>query len=448
MDRERLAWLRLGAALGDAAALAALWIAVVAARSWVVLEPFRPIDPAYHRPIGALLVPLWIACLQAVGSYRGLRRKAPRAVAWEVVRAAALGAVAASAALFALDLDLVSRTTLAAWVVASVPAVVASREVQAGVLRRLRRRRFDPHRVLVVGDDAGVSAWFARPEWGIEPAGVVAPDPVAVAAALAAGPVDEVFLAAPVGPAATAIARLCEEYGVLFTLDADFLGLRGRPELSEHEGRALLTYARIPRGEAGLLAKRTLDVCVGGALLVAALPLAVVIALAIRATSGAPVLFGQERVGRYGRSFTLWKFRTMVPDAEARLAELASRNELDGPAFKLRADPRITGVGRWLRRTSLDELPQLVNVLRGEMSLVGPRPPLRTEVERYERWQLRRLSMKPGLTGLWQVSGRSDVPFDRWMALDLEYIDRWSLWLDLVVLARTVPAVVRGTGAR
>jgi lipopolysaccharide/colanic/teichoic acid biosynthesis glycosyltransferase len=161
------------------------------------------------------------------------------------------------------------------------------------------------------------------------------------------------------------------------------------------------------------------------------------------------VLFVQNRVGLNGRPFALYKFRTMVPDAEARQAELLAKNEMQGPAFKLRDDPRVTPFGRWLRKTSLDELPQLWNVLRGEMSIVGPRPPIPTEVARYERAWRRRLSVKPGLTCLWQVSGRNENPsFEDWMRQDLSYIDNWSLWLDLKIVFWTVPAVLFMRGAR
>jgi lipopolysaccharide/colanic/teichoic acid biosynthesis glycosyltransferase len=159
------------------------------------------------------------------------------------------------------------------------------------------------------------------------------------------------------------------------------------------------------------------------------------------------VLFRQERCGLRGRRFILLKFRTMVEDADRRRPEVDHLNVMDGPVFKAPGDPRVTGLGRWLRRSSLDELPQLVNVLRGDMSLVGPRPPLPDEVARYQSWQRRRLAMKPGLTCLWQVSGRSGLDFATWMELDLAYIDSWSLWLDLRILARTVPAVLRGRGA-
>lgn len=193
--------------------------------------------------------------------------------------------------------------------------------------------------------------------------------------------------------------------------------------------------------------KRALDVTVAALLLaILALPLLGLMAV-VRLHDGGPALFGQIRVGRNGRRFRMWKLRTMVVDAEARKPALEPRNEVAGSAFKMRDDPRITWLGRTLRRTSLDELPQLVNVLRGEMSLVGPRPALCEEVARYHPRERRRLSVPPGMTGLWQVSGRSALPFRQWMALDLSYVDHWTLARDLSILVRTVPAVVRGTGA-
>jgi lipopolysaccharide/colanic/teichoic acid biosynthesis glycosyltransferase len=177
------------------------------------------------------------------------------------------------------------------------------------------------------------------------------------------------------------------------------------------------------------------------------MPIVAGVALTIKLSSRGAVLFRQTRCGLNGRRFTLYKFRTMVEDAEGRRHELAHLNEMDGPVFKLRADPRVTSLGRLLRRFSLDELPQLWNVLIGSMSLVGPRPAIPEEVAQYERWQRRRLSMRPGLTCLWQISGRNEVDFERWIELDLEYIDSWSPMLDLKILVRTVPVVLSGRGA-
>ena len=196
-----------------------------------------------------------------------------------------------------------------------------------------------------------------------------------------------------------------------------------------------------------LALKRAIDL--GGAvigLVFVALPLLVLMVL-VRLQDGGPALVVQERVGMKGRRFCMYKLRSMVPGAHALQPELLAHNEVDGPAFKLRKDPRVTPLGSWLRRTSLDELPQLVNVLLGHMSLVGPRPPLPEEAARYTARQRRRLDVPPGMTGLWQVSGRSALPFDQGIALDLYYVDHWTPWMDLWLLALTLPAVVRGTGA-
>ena len=195
------------------------------------------------------------------------------------------------------------------------------------------------------------------------------------------------------------------------------------------------------------LVKRSLDIVVALLALILLIPLVVVVATAIRLTSPGPILFAQTRCGQEGRPFRLFKFRTMVSDAELIRRELAHLNEMSGPMFKVRMDPRITRVGRVLRKFSIDELPQLVNVLRGEMTLVGPRPSIVAEVEQFTPHQRRRLEVKPGLTCLWQVSGRSDLGFDEWVALDIEYIDRRSVRLDLQILVRTVPAVLTGRGA-
>ena len=176
-------------------------------------------------------------------------------------------------------------------------------------------------------------------------------------------------------------------------------------------------------------------------------PLGLLIGIAIKLDSEGPVLFKQTRVGKGGKPFTLYKFRSMFKDADEMVSGLDQLNEAAGPVFKIKRDPRITKVGSLLRKSSLDELPQIINVLRGEMSLVGPRPPLPREVEKYSSHQLGRLAVKPGLTCLWQIRGRSNIPFDEWVELDLEYIRNQSLWLDFKILFRTIPAVLRGTGA-
>jgi lipopolysaccharide/colanic/teichoic acid biosynthesis glycosyltransferase len=193
-----------------------------------------------------------------------------------------------------------------------------------------------------------------------------------------------------------------------------------------------------------MLAKRAMDIAMAIAGLIVLTPMFAVIGAVMVATEGRPVFFRQVRVGLQGRPFTIVKFRTMVPDAEARYAEVVALSDTQGAAFKMTNDPRITKLGAFLRKTSIDELPQLWNVLRGEMSIVGPRPAPPREVAEYDIWHRRRLSMKPGITGLWQVEARLDESFDRRAALDLRYIDGWSVWLDMKIIARTIPAMLQG----
>jgi exopolysaccharide biosynthesis polyprenyl glycosylphosphotransferase len=209
----------------------------------------------------------------------------------------------------------------------------------------------------------------------------------------------------------------------------------------------LLTFASSPQNEFALFFKRTVDVVISAIALVFLSPLLLALAVLIKVTSRGPVFYRQTRCGLGGRQFTLLKFRSMAADADERFPELRELNEVDGPVFKMRNDPRCTPLGRWMRTLSLDELPQLWNVLCGHMSLVGPRPPLPHEVEQYEPWQRRRLRIRPGLTCLWALEGRSQLRFDRWVKLDLLYIDNWSVWLDFKILLKTIPAVLSGRGA-
>lgn len=222
---------------------------------------------------------------------------------------------------------------------------------------------------------------------------------------------------------------------------------RAKTRLEDLDGVPILTISTAPERLLPLIFKRVMDIGLSLTLMFLSLPIMVGIGLLIKLTEGGRVFYRQTRCGLNGRRFTMYKFRTMVEDADLRRDELMHLNEMSGPVFKLSVDPRVTLIGRILRRFSLDELPQFWNVLRGDMSLVGPRPPIPEEVDQYQRWQRRRLSMKPGLTCLWQISGRNQVDFDRWMQLDLEYIDSWSPWLDLKILAKTVPAVLSGRGA-
>jgi exopolysaccharide biosynthesis polyprenyl glycosylphosphotransferase len=268
---------------------------------------------------------------------------------------------------------------------------------------------------------------------------------------LATNPVDEVYIATDVRrhhDALQSAIEICERVGIPFAVPAYTFRL-GRALPREAAGLAdgYVHYVLTISNRWQDAIKRATDIVLSGLALIALSPLFLVVAAAIKLTSSGPVFFKQVRVGLRGRYFPMFKFRSMVVDAERRLAELMSKNEQTGPVFKMRIDPRVTRVGRLLRAYSIDELPQLLNVLRGEMSIVGPRPPVPSEVAQYQPWQRRRLSVRPGLTCLWQVQGRNSIGFDEWMLLDLQYVDQWSFAKDAALIGRTVPVVVSGKGA-
>jgi len=264
--------------------------------------------------------------------------------------------------------------------------------------------------------------------------------------------VDEVAIYLPFGSFykhSSEVALLCQQHGITMRFNSDIFGLKTtRWRADEFAGdQYIATYTGFselwPK-----TAKRVLDISVAGLALLLLSPLLILAVIAIKLTSPGPVFFLQERIGLNKRRFKIFKFRTMVPNAETLMANLETQNEVTGPVFKIKNDPRITPIGKFLRRSSIDELPQLLNVLFGDMSLVGPRPlPVRDYEGFNEDWQRRRFSVKPGITCLWQVNGRSGISFDQWMLLDLQYMDEWSLWLDIKILAKTVPAVFRGAGA-
>ena len=264
--------------------------------------------------------------------------------------------------------------------------------------------------------------------------------------------VDEVIFTdvVHVMPLVCELAQLCAEQGIRTTIAADLFSVGlVKSGISYFGGMPLIHFQTPPGDQWELLLKRAVDVFVSAAALVVFSPVFLVIAIAIKRGSPGPVLFRQRRVGLHGRQFTFYKFRSMVLHAETELVNLQANNEMSGPVFKMTNDPRVTPLGSILRRFSLDELPQFWNVLIGDMSLVGPRPPIPGEVSMYERSDRRRLSMRPGMTCIWQVSGRNEIKnFDDWVKLDLKYIDNWSLKLDFILLLKTIPAVLLGSGAR
>jgi len=263
-------------------------------------------------------------------------------------------------------------------------------------------------------------------------------------------PIDEVVCAVPFTQMANLqeILYACEELGITMHLVSNFFNMIiAKTETERLNGLPLLTFSSTPHNYFSLAFKHSFDFVFSALMLVVFSPFFLLISLLIKATSRGPVFFIQERCGLNGRRFRMLKFRTMVLNAEELKVALAGMNEMSGPVFKIKNDPRVTPIGKFLRKTSFDEFPQFINVLKGEMSVVGPRPPVPSEVEKYEYWQRRRLSMRPGITCLWQISGRNEINFDDWMKLDLQYIDNWHLWLDFKIILKTLPVVFLGRGA-
>jgi len=422
-----------------------------------------------YLPLLAVVLPLWLVLLTAhrlaaPGEVLSLRREALREL-----RVALTGVLVLAAAGYLFRLQFISRPFLLLFGVINGVALAAARvfERKTALGRKLVEA---PERVVVIvgcGEDAVALARQVAHHhaWGLRLLGLADAEgsgrtevegfPVVGSAAelpdlLTREVVDEVVLAVPtrqLGELEPLLVR-CQELGVRVRVALrPFPHLRPHVEVEALDGVPLLTFATAPIAPFALSVKRLIDLAVSAVVLALSTPLWLVLAAAVRATSKGPVLYRQERCGIHGRRFVLLKFRTMVEGADQRNEEVAHLNVMDGPVFKAPYDPRVTRLGWFLRRSSLDELPQLLNVLKGEMSLVGPRPPIPREVERYEPWQRRRLAMKPGITCLWQVSGRSELDWATWMELDLAYIDHWSLWLDLKILALTMPAVFSGRGA-
>ena len=359
----------------------------------------------------------------------------------------------------------VSRLFLVLYLVLAMAVLVTSRTALRFTARSARKRGFNGHVYAVVGTGAlagqMVERFALHPQWGYTFAGHIrlddtpSPGPVLgdladLGTILEEHVLDEIVFAVPrdrMNDLDDAIAT-CEELGVGVRICLDMLhNGPSRMSIEDVGGVPTLALIRTPTKAVALALKRVFDVAASLTALILLAPVLLATALAIRLDSPGPIFFRQRRVGQNGRTFDMLKFRSMCGDAEARLKSLRAFNEMSGPVFKMTNDPRVTRVGRFIRRTSIDELPQFWNVLSGEMSVVGPRPPVPSEVKQYKRWQRRRLSVKPGITCTWQVSGRNEINFDQWMELDLAYIDNWSIWSDVTIIARTIPAVLRARGA-
>jgi exopolysaccharide biosynthesis polyprenyl glycosylphosphotransferase len=416
------------------------------------------------------ILPIWALLLSAAGFYRSHRTLPLGEEIWAAGKVSFGGTTILVLLIYGLRLEFVSRWFLVLFGGINFLFLATEKVALRLTSRWVRARGFNFRTALLVGTGAKAEqlADFleGHPHWGFRVVGYLDDNGgdtrlqrrwpclgriTDMETILSSEVVDEVIFVIEKGklPEYEEALLVAERHGVRAHVSLDiFPHVLARPVLEELDGVPLLSFTTTPSNPGQLIAKRLIDLALALILFLVTLPIQALAAAAILLTSGFPILFRQVRCGLNGRHFTLPKFRTMEPGSEERLSEVSHLNEMTGPVFKVRRDPRLTSVGRILRRLSIDELPQLWNVIVGDMSLVGPRPPLPEEVSRYEPWQRRRLSMKPGLTCLWQVSGRSELDFDRWMALDLKYIDTWSPLLDLKILLKTVPAVLSGRGAR
>lgn len=466
MIRRHAAALHLALGLADAGSAVVLFVAVSYLRygpEWHVSWAVAGIDGTTAALVyGAG----WWFALWTRGLYRLRARWQPWREVRDIVSAMVGLALVVLSVLFLLKLEDVSRLFLFVLFPVQIMVTVGTRLTIRLVFSRTRSHGRNLRYLLMVGANDASYAFadriVAHRELGLEVIGYLAAPGEArqtpgtrtvlgsvdeIEQVLHGQVVDEVAICLPPSGWALVdpVAQICHDEGKIVRiplLDLGFSVTVGRIE--DFEGVPILSVVHGPDRTIGLAIKRGLDLAGAVVASLVLSPVLLIAAILILAKEGRPIIFTQTRVGRHGRLFRIRKFRTMVPDAETRYAEVADQSDTRGAAFKMTDDPRVTRLGQWLRRTSIDELPQLWNVIRGEMSLVGPRPAPPREVEGYDVWHRRRLSMKPGITGLWQVKARRDDDFDNRARLDLDYIDRWSIWLDFSIMLRTLPAMLQG----
>jgi len=415
----------------------------------------------------------WHIIFSLFGLYHSRRFSTRRGEAIDVIKATSIGSFLIYAASFLFNIRLVTPIFVAVFWVGSSAITILSRFMLRSVLEWFRLKGRNLRQMLIVGTNPRAIQFAhkieSKPELGYRLIGFVDNEYAENGEFKRSGyawvasfndfstflrdhVVDEVVISLPMKSLydkASRIVSLCEEQGIIVRFLSNMFNLKlGLPKVDQFEDDSVITVTTGAMKGFPILIKRAMDIVASLILLTILAPFFFVIALLIKLNSPGTVFFVQERIGLNKRRFRLYKFRTMVPGAEKKLAELEDLNEVSGPVFKIKNDPRMTWIGKFLRKTSVDELPQLINVLKGDMSLVGPRPlPVRDYEGFDEDWHRRRFSIRPGITCLWQINGRSNTSFDKWMQLDMDYIDNWSLGLDFKILLKTVPAVLRGSGA-
>ncbi len=421
----------------------------------------------------ALVLLIWHSILLLCGLYQSRRMSTRRSEAVDTFKATGMASACLMVAGALFSKNTVTPAFIGLFWMFSSGSILSVRLIIRYFLSRARRHGKNVRFMLILGTNARAIEFarriesrpdlgyrilgFVDDEWSgatvVRDAGYpVCCDFAGLAEFLRRNVVDEVATYLPLRSFyehAAQVAALCDLHGILIRFDTDIFNLNfSRTRTEDFDGSLQIApygseYEALP-----MVLKRILDIVISFVLLILLAPVFIVAALLVKLSSPGPVFFSQERVGFNKRRFLTYKFRTMIPNAEQMMAQIEHLNEVSGPVFKIKNDPRLSPVGKLLRRTSIDELPQLFNVLKGDMSLVGPRPMAVRDYEGFsEDWQRRRFSVRPGITCLWQVNGRSSISFQQWMELDMQYIEQWSIWLDLKILARTIPAVMRGTGA-
>jgi exopolysaccharide biosynthesis polyprenyl glycosylphosphotransferase len=418
-----------------------------------------------------LILPLWLVILYLIQVSEIPRTKRYRVLFYEYFQSTILIITLLLVVYFVFKLYLISRLFLIEFALLGFMFLFVSRSLEYKVFKIYRAKGYNYINVVIIADDSSIpfiESLLSNKEWGYriiaiftgsvklkekyEKAIILLPDEYLTVLndLMEVDIIDEViYFKTTVIPAEVRnTVRSCEELGVVFSLNYSGQNNKLTNAIKTIIGnQKFLTFINIPHNSFALAIKKIMDIVISIFLIICLAPFLLAIAILLKVTSPGPVVFKQARVGLRGRQFNLYKFRTMILNAEVLKKELEGENEADGPVFKIKDDPRVTKIGKFLRRTGLDELPQLFNVLKGEMSLIGPRPPLPTETLQYKRWQLRRLSVKPGLSCFWQIKpDRNNIKFEKWMELDLAYIDNWSLRLDFIILLKTIKTVFQRTG--
>ena len=429
---------------------------------------------------------IWCTALHVNGMYHSMRLRSLAEIIWTVIKSTFFASITLSAMIFVLKYKFVSRFIFAGFIFGGSFLLALEKTALFFIARYVRKQGYNYRRLLVVGTGRRAMHFIERvrshPEWGLKIFGIIddeerneqetADEDIIgkpghfsamvkqlsivigklgdLSAIVKRLSIDEVIFLVPRSRLAHIEPAIydCETLGVKATIALDLFELKiAKARQSELDGIPFITFDTTSLKERPLFIKRVIDL-VGSTLGIVILsPILLVISILIKATSKGPVFYLSKRIGLNGRKFVMFKFRTMYKGAHRKQKELSGKNLMQGPVFKVKDDPRVTPVGRFLRKLSLDELPQLFNVFFGHMSIVGPRPPVQKEVLKYESWQRRRLSMRPGITCLWQAGGRNKIDFDEWMRLDLHYLDNWSLWMDFKILLKTIPVVLSGKGA-